>query len=332
MKVIIPVAGAGTRLRPHTHTQPKPLIPVAGKAILTHIVDNLLEAGMNEIIFIIGYLGDKIRLFVQEHYGERLHASYVIQEPRQGIAHAVWQAKELIEQEEEIMILLGDTIFGSDTILNMLAIEESVVAVQQVDNPGNFGIAVLGEDDYISTLKEKPEIPTSNLALVGLYKLKDVPLLLNSIDTLLKNPPNSTGEYELTDALMGMIEQKVSIRTLVVENWFDCGRKETLLQTNKILLEQFEDLPTYSFENAVIIHPVHISEGCDIQHSIVGPFVAVAENTTIKNSIVSNSILGTYSTLESIIICNSVIGNDSKLRGRSHSINIGDNTEIDLEE
>ncbi len=332
MKVIIPVAGAGTRLRPHTHTQPKPLIPVAGKAILAHIVDNLIDAGMTDIVFVIGYLGDKIRRFVEKNYGDRIQAAFAVQEPRLGIAHAIWQAKEEIQEENEVMILLGDTIFGSDTILAMLSIKESVVAVQQVDDPGNFGIAVLGEQNYISSLKEKPSIPTSNLALVGLYKIENVALLLESIQALLEKEPSVESEYELTDALMGVIDRGLPIRTLAVENWFDCGRKQTLLQTNQILLEQLEELPDYQYRDSVIIHPVHISEGCDIQHSIIGPYVAVAENTRICKSIVSNSILGTYSELESIIIRNSVVGNDSKLRGRSHSINIGDNTEIDLEE
>lgn len=330
MKVVIPVAGMGSRLRPHTHTQPKPLIPVAGKPILSHIIDNLIEAGLEEFIFVVGYLKEKIQDYVETHYQDKIKLSFVTQEPRKGLAHAIWSAAPLLRDEEEILIILGDTIFYSETISEVMKRDGGMLAVQVVDNPREFGIAVLDESSMVKGLKEKPQIPTSNLALVGLYKIPQVPKLLLSLEEMMQEEIGDHEEYNLTDALMLMIEKDVSFRSISVENWFDCGRKQTLLETNRILLERMESFPDYQFHNSVIIHPIHIAEGCKIENSIIGPYVAVAENTHICNSVIENSILGAYSDLNAIILHSSVIGNDTSLKGKSNSISIGDNAEIDF--
>lgn len=331
MKAVIPVAGAGTRLRPHTHTQPKPLIPVAGKPILGHIIDNLLEAGITDMVFIVGYLKEKIREYVNDQYQGKIQASFVVQEPRYGLAHAMWKAKEELQEETEILVVLGDTIFGKDTH-DVLRMEGSVLAVHQVDDPREFGVALLDEHMHVKKVVEKPQIPTSNLAMVGMYKLGHVPVLISVLDDMMVEARLEDGiEYSLTDALMLMIHRGITFRTLTVENWFDCGRKQTLLDTNRILLARSKS-GSYAFEDTVIIPPVQIAEGCDIANSIIGPFVAIAEGAHIRNSIVSHSILGAYSGLDSIVLKDSVIGNDTSLRGKSNSINIGDNTEIDFEE
>ncbi|MFK7923199.1 MAG: sugar phosphate nucleotidyltransferase [Bacteroidia bacterium] len=329
MKAVIPVAGVGTKLRPHTHTQPKPLIPVAGKPILGHIIDNLIRAGVQKQIFIIGYLREKVQAYVEENYAGKIEMEFVIQEPRKGLGHALWMCREHIQEEEEILVVLGDTIFGKDTD-KVLAMEGSVLAVQEVDRPGEFGVAVLDKEAHVRKLTEKPSIPTSNLALVGMYKINQISILIEILDKRVMQGIREEDEYPLTEALQSMVERGIKLRTLAVNDWFDCGRSESLLQANRILLAREDNLPSYDFPNSVIIPPVWISEGCVIENSIVGPFVAIAENTHLKNSIVTDSILGAYARLDSITLNKSVIGNDTLLRGKANSINIGDNTEIDF--
>lgn len=333
MKAIIPVAGIGSKLRPHTHTQPKPLMPVAGKPILGHIIDSLLEEGVYHQVFVLGYLGEKIREYVQQQYADKIHASFVVQEPRRGLAHAVSLCKEYLTDDEEIIIILGDTIFGKD-IHNILKLQDNILGVQEVNDPRKFGVAVWDSSkNKVLKVIEKPEIPTSNLALVGLYKIKNSNILFDCIENMMRKPAKSEREqYSLTDALMDMIQQDIVFNIYKVENWYDCGSRKSLLLSNQILLEKNNRLPDVPFENTVILPPVHIAENCVISNSIIGPYVAIAENTNINNSIVKNSIIGAYSQLDTIILNNSVLGNDTSLKGKAHSVNIGDSTEIDFDE
>jgi glucose-1-phosphate thymidylyltransferase len=330
MKAVIPVAGVGSRLRPHTHTQPKPLIPVAGKPILGHIIDSLISVGITQQVFVVGYLRDKIQAFIEEEYKGIIQAEFIVQEPRRGLGHALWVAKEALKDEDEILIMLGDTIIFGDEIHDILAMEGSVLGVHDVDNPREFGVAVLNEDRVVKQLIEKPNIPTSNLALVGIYKISQIPVFIEVLDKMEEADLPLTQEYLLTNALMEMVNKGVEFRTLRIENWFDCGRKQSLLDANRILLERIEQLATYSFPNTVIIHPVHIGTGCRISNSILGPYVAIANNSVIQESIVKNAILGSYSTLTTIILDHSVIGSDTSLKGNQTSLNIGDNTEIEF--
>jgi glucose-1-phosphate thymidylyltransferase len=330
IKAVIPVAGVGTTLRPHTHTQPKPLIPVAGKPILGHIIENLMSVGIKDFVFVIGYLGEKIEEFVRARYEGQINMEFVVQSPREGTGHAIWVARNSFIEADEILIVLGDTIFDVDLEAVLRALD-STVGVQVVDDPRKFGVAMLDENGYVINVVEKPRIPKSNLALVGLYRIKEVSALVDALQNLIANKERGDrNEYHLTDAIMKLIAAGVRIRTHMVDNWFDCGQKESLLETNRILLERIQNFPEYNFLDCVILHPVHISENCTIEGSIIGPNVAIAENAVIKNSIVKNSILGAYSQLESIVLNGSVIGNDASLRGKSNSVNIGDNTEIDF--
>lgn len=332
MKAVIPVAGAGTKLRPHTHTQPKPLIPVAGQPILGHILDSLIAAGIHEFVFIIGYLGEKIEEFVQEQYGDRIQAEFVVQGPREGLAHAISMASDEISQSKDgILIVLGDTIVDVDYPA-LLASPYSVLAVDTVDDPRSFGVARLDEDGFIAGLIEKPSIPKSNLALAGVYRIRESQALLEAIQFLIGNNIRTRTEYHLTDALMRMLEQGTRMRTQKVINWFDCGKKETLLSTNRILLgrKDVEPSPMEGMENTILVQPVSIAPGAILRNSIIGPFVAVGKGVHIENSIVSDSIIGEYSQLDSIILKSSVVGNDAILKGKSQSVNIGDSTEIDF--
>lgn len=330
VKAVIPVAGAGKKLRPHTHTQPKPLIPVAGKPILGHIIESLLDAGIKDFIFVIGYLGEKIEEFVREGYADKANIEFVVQTPREGLGHAIWMAREEIQQADEILIALGDTIVDAD-LGQIIASEHSIVGVQTVEDPRHFGVAVVDESGFVSSVAEKPLIPKSNLALVGLYKICEPKLLMEILDTTIREGnPGNNGEFQLTDALATLIEKEVKIRTLAVDNWFDCGKKETLLETNRLLLEKVTQIDQSHFRNCVIRPPVFIPKDCVIEDSIIGPYVAIADHVVIRNSIVKDSILGTYSQLESIILDGSVVGSDASLKGAGYSINIGDNTEIDF--
>lgn len=328
MKAIIPVAGAGTKLRPHSYTQPKALIPLAGKTVLSIIIEQLREAGIQEFIFIVGYLGDKIFDYVQAKHPD-IQAHYVHQPDRQGVGHAIRLARNLVNGDE-IFVVLGDTICEYDvqTVVNH---PHSMIGVRKVDDPRDFGVAEINDDGAIEHVVEKPHIPKSNMAMVGIYKIRESTQMFECIENNILQGLRSHGEFSLTDALDCMIRTGVRFDSFKVDSWFDCGRKETMLESNAILLKKFNaDQDEYQFENTVIIKPVSIGEGCAIRNSIIGPNVTIGENTKLDYSIVKNSIVGSFSNLYDIVLEESIIGSDTALRGESRTLNIGDNTSIDL--
>lgn len=331
MKAVIPVAGAGTKLRPHTHTQPKALVPVAGKPLLAHIVDFLIRGGIREFVFVIGHMGNKIQSFIQTHYSERpIKAYFVRQEPREGSAHAVWMARTYIQPEESFLIMFGDTIINAD-LTTFIHSPETSIGIRKVKKPTEFGIAVLDKDGIVAQLIEKPKIPKSNYGLVGLYRIRKAGALFNVIEDLVRQENKTQGEYHLTDALMELLKQGEVIRAQEVESWYDCGKKQTLLEANSILLNRPGfPVSTEKYQDTIIIQPVKIGENCQISRSIIGPNVVVGDNTKVKNSLLSNSIIGSYSQIQNIILHESIMGNDTQLKGMSQSLNIGDNTEINL--
>jgi glucose-1-phosphate thymidylyltransferase len=331
MKAIIPVAGAGTKLRPHTYTQPKALIPLAGKTILSIIVDQLLEAGITEFIFIVGYLGEKIHDYVKEKYPQ-LTTHFVYQNERHGIGHAILLTKDIVG-EDELFIVLGDTICEYN-VKEVIGLPNSVLGVKRVDDPRNFGVGEIDDHGNITRVVEKPQIPKSNMALVGIYLIKESSYLFNCLESNIRNELTSYGEYNLTDAIECMIKNGVKFQSFKVQNWFDCGKKETLLDSNSKLLKKFGSniSPDHQFENTIIIQPVSIAPGCDIKNSIIGPNVAIGEKTIVNYSIVKNSIIGSFANLYDIVLTHSLIGSDTEVKGESRSLNIGDNTEIDLGE
>lgn len=331
MKAIIPVAGTGTKLRPHTYTQPKALIPIAGKPILAFIIDEMIEAGVKDYVFIIGYLGEKIRDFVEKKYPQ-INAYFVEQLTRVGIGHAIWHARDFVKNNEPVFIALGDSVFD----LNMKEIinaPTSLLCVKKVDDPRTFGVVEMEEKGgLIHRLIEKPLIPKSNLALVGLYKINESKELFEALDYNIKNNVVTRGEIQLTDALMRMIERGVAFKGYKVNNWFDCGRKETLLETNAILLKKMGHTLASSlqYENSILIDPISIAENCRINNCIVGPNVTIGENTVITSSIIKDSIIGSNSVIEDVLLHHSLVGNDATIRGMSQTLNLGDDTEIDM--
>jgi glucose-1-phosphate thymidylyltransferase len=330
MKAVIPVAGAGTRLRPHTYTQPKPLIPVAGKTIISFIIDQLVEVGIRDFVFVIGYLGEKIKLYLEKNYPD-LNKEFVYQDKREGSGHAIWTAREAIKDADEIFIFFGDTIIDFD-IQVVLDEPNSCLCVKKVDDPREFGVVEYDENGIVIRVVEKPNIPKSDMAMVGLYKIKEVKMLIDIIDKNIKNKNTTHGEFQLTDGLMGMIEQGVKFTTIKVNNWFDCGKKEILLETNARLLDKegyaSDNLP--AFDNTIIIHPVSIGKDCKISNSIIGPHVTIGNNVVIDYSIVKESIIGSYASINEVVLQQSLVGSDAAIRGLSQSLNIGDNTEIDF--
>jgi glucose-1-phosphate thymidylyltransferase len=208
------------------------------------------------------------------------------------------------------------------------------LGIKRVDDPRDFGVAELGEDGFISRVVEKPQIPKSNMALVGIYLIKETEQLFNCLDDNRRNLVKSRGEFSITDAIECMISHGARFQAFKVQNWFDCGKKETLLESNATLLKKFGGVISkeHHFENTIIIPPVSIAPGCDIKNSIIGPNVTIGERSNISYSVIKNSIIGSFANLSDIVLTKSLIGGDTEVKGESRSLNIGDNTEIDLGE
>jgi glucose-1-phosphate thymidylyltransferase len=330
MVAIIPVAGAGTKLRPHTYTQPKSLIPIAGKTILGYIIEQLQDAGVDEFVFVIGYLGDKIRDYVDKTYPD-ITKSYVVQQMRDGLGHAIWLTKDLIAPDREAVIILGDTIMDID-MKKLLLSPEPALGVKKVDDPRIFGVAEIGKDNIITKLIEKPVIPKSNMALVGLYKIMHFGQLAEALDHNIRNNIKTNNEFYLTDGLQRMIDQGVKFRAIKIDNWYDCGQKQVLLDTNALLLKRMtQDVHQRSgLKNTIVVEPVYFGEHASVENCIIGPNVTIGDHAQVRHTIIRNSIVGNYTRLNDVLMYNSIVGSDSTIHGSSQSLSIGDNTELDL--
>ncbi len=302
---------------------------MAGKTVLSIIIDQLLEAGINEFIFIVGYLGDKIQDYVTSNY-PNVEAHFVRQSNREGIGHALRLTRSIVAGDE-VFIVLGDTICEYD-VDKVLESPHSMVGVKKVDDPREFGVVEMDSNGVVNHVVEKPQIPKSNLALVGVYKIRESEIMYDCLEANIRQGLKTHGEYSISDALDCMLRKGIQIVPFKVESWFDCGKKETLLESNATLLKKFGDKATCQqyYENTVLIQPVSIGAGCSIRNSIIGPNVTIGENTTVDSSIIRQSIIGTYANLFDIVLDESLIGSDTSIRGESRTLNIGDNTNIDL--
>lgn len=324
MKVIIPVAGAGTRLRPHTHSTPKVLISVAGKPILGHILDQLKSLPIDELVIVIGHMGDKIREYVDANY--RFKTRYVVQETQGGLAEAIHLTKSAVGTSEGL-IILGDTIFRTDFTM-IVAKKHSQIGVKQVADPRRFGVVELS-GRRITRLVEKPEHPKSNLAIVGIYLIKDMARLYAAIDRLIERKIRTRGEYQLTDALQLLIKQGETLEAFPVEGWYDCGKPETLLETNRQLLDMRAKAPA-SRPGVVYVPPVYVDPTATVERSIIGPYVSIAAGSKVRDAIVTDSIVGANVQLETISLRESIIGDNALIHGRQRKLNVGDASEVDL--
>jgi len=324
LRAVIPAAGIGTRLKPHTYSLPKVLLNVGGKPILGHIIEKLLAEKINKATFVTGYLGEKIVEYVHKEF-PALKADFIEQEEALGLGHAIQVAIPTFD-DEEIFIILGDTIFDVD-LKKVFLNKNSSLGVKMVDDPSRFGVAVC-ENEKIIKLIEKPKELISKLALVGLYYITNARALEDSLNELFNKKIKTRGEYQLTDALQIMIDKGENLTTFPVEGWYDCGKPETLLSTNQFLLTKRGT--NRRIENVVINDPVFISESAIIKNSVVGPFATISENCEITDSIIRNSIVSSDAKIEKVMLENSIIGSNAIVKGNFRKLNTGDSSEIEF--
>ncbi len=327
MNVIIPLAGFGTRLRPHTYTKPKPLINVAGKPVLGHLLDKLQGLEIDEMVFIVGYLGDQIETYVSANYNFR--AKYVEQKELLGQAHAIYLAKDLVKGPT--LILFVDTLFEAN--LSQLNHEQSdgVIYVKEVEDPRRFGVTLVDQAGHITRLIEKPESMQDNLAVIGLYYVKDIQHLMSAIKSLMDRNIQTKGEFYLADALQLMIDDGAVLRPERVNIWLDCGTVDTVLETNRYLLKHnMDNSAEVASISSIIIPPVQIHPTARIKNSIIGPYVTIAAKCEIEGSIIRDSIVDEESYIKDSTLGQSLIGRKVDLIGRYRQLNLGDSSFVDF--
>jgi glucose-1-phosphate thymidylyltransferase len=294
---------------------------VAGKPILGHIIDELIAFNIRDIVIIVGFLGDMIIDYVTKNYN--IKASFVEQKELKGLGWAIHLAQEHIS-DEPVLIILGDTIFEMN-LSKVLSSDYDCIGTKVVDDPRRFGIAET-DGEFIKKLIEKPENPTSNLALVGIYFIKSTDLFNRCLEEMVAKNIMTRGEYQLTDALGLMLKHKCKMKTFNVEGWYDCGKKETLLATNRYLLTQIKTVD--SQPDVIVIPPVYIAPSAKIKNSVIGPYVSVAEEAIIESSVIKDSIISSRAEVRHGLLESSLIGNNSSYIGAYHKLNLGDSSEI----
>ena len=327
MKVVIPLAGKGTRLRPHTHVTPKPLLRVGDKPVMSYILDDLRELDVHEAVFITGHLKERVEEFMAEEYPDfRVH--YVQQPVQNGTAGAVELARPYID--EDILIIFVDTLFDADLAMVKRLPDDvaGVIWVKEVEDYQRFGVVVTDDEGNMRQIIEKPAEPISRLANIGLYYIRDWRLLFEGIDHVLASGPGPSGEYYLTDAFQYMIDRGAKIRTVPVEGWYDAGKPETLLDTNRHVLST-----TRPAEKAgLVIHdPVHVADGVELEDAEIGPNVTVGRGSSVRGSRLRDTIVGANARLTECDLHDSLVGNDVQLSGVKGQVDIGDHSIVQLE-
>jgi len=330
MQVIIPLAGFGKRMRPHTWSKPKPLVNVAGKPVLGHILDKLsnLDVQVDELIFVVGWLGEQIEEYYRDSdYSYR--ARYVEQRELMGQAHAIWLAREHLHGP--VLIIFVDTIFEAD----LCGLEESgldgVLYAREVDDPRRFGVIAVDPEGIATRIVEKPSSMENRLAVVGVYYVRDSAWLIRAIEELIERGMESKGEYWLADALNLMIEQGARMGVREVSVWEDCGTPADVLKTNRYLLEHGQSNGSQvGLINSVVIPPVYIAPSAHVENSVIGPYVSVSEKAQIVQSIIRDSIIDAEATINDVMLDKSIIGKDAVVRGRHSVLNVGESSQVDL--
>ncbi len=325
MHCIIPAAGKGTRMRPLTWSNPKPLLPVAGKPILAHVIDTLAGAGVDHLTLITGYLGDAIVSWARSTFPS-MKIDFALQEKPDGLASAVLLAEEFAS-EEPTMVVLGDTLFSAD--LSVLKGEKrNMIVTCPVEDPSRFGVVVMQEEKVIK-LVEKPSEPISNLAIVGVYYFANGCKLMNNCRELKTKGIKTRGEYQLTDAMQLMLQRGEPFGILDIQGWYDCGKPETLLETNRALLSIGDSSGSPFIENSTVISPCFFGEGTRISNSVVGPYFSCGEDVIIENSRISDSIAGDSCRFCGAVISESVTGQRVSVTGISGKIFLGDDSVVE---
>jgi len=320
MNVIIPVAGEGTRLRPHTHTIPKSLLCVAGKPILGHILDGFKNHPIGKLVIIHGVKGEAIIQFCKKYPYD---FTFVHQEKRFGLGHAIYLGAKGLKGPT--MVLLGDTIIDYDfkCFINKRI---NILAVKAVNDPQRFGIVEI-KNDRVINLVEKPKNPKSNLAICGLYYFKKIEKVYEAIAQIIKKGIKTKGEYQLTDALKYLLDRDEQFTVVKIDNWYDCGTAGALIATNRHLLKK-----THHFRKrrqTIIVPPVYIANSARISNSVIGPDVSVGENVVIKDSIIKDSIINDAAVVSHVLLRESIIGAKAIVKGSFRKLNVSDSSVIE---
>ncbi|MDX1623296.1 MAG: sugar phosphate nucleotidyltransferase [Gemmatimonadota bacterium] len=328
MKIVIPAAGQGTRLRPHTWSRPKVMLPVAGRPIIGHILADVAPLEAEEIRLVVGYGGESVEAYAREAFPD-LPIRAVWQERQLGLGHAVLEALDEGDRDP-VLVVLGDTIFDV-SYRDVIQSGDHVLGVRPVPDPERFGIVELADDgNRIVRLVEKPTDPPTDLALVGLYFLQEAALLRDAIEELVAGDRRTRGEYQLTDALQSLIDAGERFVPCEIGDWFDCGKPETLLSTNRALLERESPGIPDGLEGAcaTIVSPVFVGPDCVIERAVVGPHVSVSRGATIRDSVVRDAIVGPGALVERVVLEDSILGPDVRVRGRARSLDLGDDSKL----
>lgn len=334
MNIVIPMAGMGKRMRPHTLTIPKPLIPIAGKSIVQRLIEDLvvvINKPIDEIAFVIGDFGievEKSLLSIAKNIGAKGKIYY--QHEPLGTAHAILCADDSLNGE--VVVAFADTLFRTSSMIINDA--DAIIWVKTVDNPSQFGVVTVDNNNLITDFVEKPKNFVSNLAIVGIYYFKNAQVLKNELKYLIDNNIRVNGEFQLTDALQNLKNRGLKLKAYTIDEWFDCGNKEATLNTTKRILEltPVENLimPSAKIINSIIIPPSFIGINAVIENSIVGPYASIGKETYVNNCIIKESIVQRYSIIKNIITTRSIIGNHSEIVGDFKELNVGDYNTLNL--
>jgi len=332
LKVVIPMAGLGTRLRPHTWSKPKQLVSVAGKPVLDHVLDMLAtlpEPGNVELINIVGYLGDQIEDHIIKFY-PHIKSHFVVQEDPRGQSHALYLAREYLSGP--MMVVFADTLI--ETNLSTLADEkhDAIAWVKPVPDPRRFGVAILDQDEQVTQLIEKPEEIDNNLAVVGFYYFRSAEDLMSAIEEQMERDVQLKGEFFLADAINIMLENGLKMRPEKIDVWLDAGTPEALLETNRYLLENgHSNFPELSDQSGVVINPpVFVHPSAEIENCVIGPFASIGAGARVSSSIVRDSILEDEAQIRDVILETSLIGRRTRINQRVRTVNAGDDTVVSL--
>ena len=327
MKVIIPLAGMGKRLRPHTYSKAKPLVHLAGNTVLGHILDDLKDnKDVEELIFITGYLGDQIQEYVDSKYDFK--TKYLEQKELKGQAHAIQMAKDYVDDDDSVVVWFVDTISDADISKLSEVEEDGAIYVKNIDDPRRFGQIKSDDNGIVKEIREKADPPVSDLVNIGIYYVKKAKSMFDAIDELIEKDIQTKGEYFLMDAFQIMIGKGAKFKSLEINVWKDCGKPDALLETNRYFLDNGKE-KEIDAENSIIIPPVHIEDGAKVKNSVVGPYVSIAEGTNVCCSILKDCIVGKESKIKDANLNESLVGDSAVVKGEKRKLNVGDSSEID---
>ena len=326
MKVIIPLAGKGTRLRPHTHITPKPMLKIAGKPVIDYVMDDLARlGGVEEVIYITGHLKEKVEAYTRAKYPWK--SVFVEQKEQRGTADAIRLAAPYVDQP--VMIIFVDTIFDADLGVIKASKDDGIIWTKEVEDYQRFGVVVTDAAGHMTKIVEKPKEPISRRANIGLYYIRNWKLLLEGIEHTMRQPPNK-GEYYLTDAFQYMIDKGAKLKVEDVEGWYDAGKLDTLLETNRTMLEKrgMARRPSNLGADVKIVEPVYIEDGAEIRRSTIGPNVSIGAGSVIENSEIRETIIGNKAKISSSQLHESLIGDEVVVQRVRASLTVGDHSEL----